>query len=101
MTTSRTLRKRRRSLVREFGRCAYCGTDFRRGNFGRATLDHVVPRVQGGSDDYANLAPCCGACNQSKGGLRPEEWAESILLNLARYQLAMLMPAATEGGAAC
>lgn len=48
-------------------RCAYCGA--------RATCaDHIIPRCQGGTDDYANLTPACGPCNGSKGGRTPEQW---------------------------
>ena len=31
-----------------------------------ATLDHVIPRAKGGSDDSANLRACCRACNSAK-----------------------------------
>lgn len=40
--------------------CAYCGGTAEQ-------IDHVTPRHRGGRDDYANLAPACARCNQSKG----------------------------------
>ena len=43
------------------GRCAYCG---RRAD----SVDHVIPRCQGGSDDAGNLVPACKPCNSSKNG---------------------------------
>jgi len=30
------------------------------------TLDHVVPRVEGGSNSYRNLVSCCADCNSYK-----------------------------------
>lgn len=48
-------------LKRDNHRCQYCG---RRGD----TLDHVVPRCQGGLSTYGNLVTACGPCNTRKGG---------------------------------
>lgn len=66
-------------------RCAYCGValpivlPYRPGpayawSVGCA-LDHIDPRVGGGSSSYANYAPACRRCNTSKGGRRPEDWS--------------------------
>ena len=39
--------------------CVYCG--------GRSTgFDHIIPKAEGGGDDWTNLTPCCGRCNSSK-----------------------------------
>ena len=46
------------------GRCGGCGVAFPFRNF---TVDHVVPRSQGGSDHFDNLQLLCGACNSVKG----------------------------------
>ena len=32
------------------------------------TLDHIVPVVMGGGNDYDNLRPVCGTCNSRMGG---------------------------------
>lgn len=32
-----------------------------------ATLEHIVPKNHGGTDDAANLALACARCNQGKG----------------------------------
>jgi 5-methylcytosine-specific restriction endonuclease McrA len=32
------------------------------------TVDHIVPKVQGGTDERANLQVLCGSCNSAKGG---------------------------------
>ena len=49
---------------RQGGYCAGCRHYFQPRNL---TIDHVVPRVDGGSDDIANLQLLCEACNQLKG----------------------------------
>jgi 5-methylcytosine-specific restriction endonuclease McrA len=33
----------------------------------RATIEHIVPRVHGGTDDLGNLGLACARCNQGKG----------------------------------
>lgn len=34
---------------------------------GAATIEHIVPRTHGGTDDLANLAIACPRCNALKG----------------------------------
>ncbi|OZM81200.1 hypothetical protein CFP66_17670 [Pseudonocardia sp. MH-G8] len=31
------------------------------------TVDHVIPRIMGGTNDPANLQAACGPCNRLKG----------------------------------
>ncbi|NUP89712.1 MAG: HNH endonuclease [Candidatus Sumerlaeia bacterium] len=33
-----------------------------------ATVDHVIPEIQGGMDTLDNLVACCVVCNSRKGG---------------------------------
>lgn len=42
-------------------RCLHCGT--RR----LLTVDHIVPKVAGGSNDLSNLQTLCRSCNSRKG----------------------------------
>ena len=46
------------------GRCGGCRVAFPFRNF---TVDHIVPKSQGGSDHFDNLQLLCGACNSVKG----------------------------------
>lgn len=47
------------------GACWYCGTQI--DGIANLTIDHVQPVALGGTDDLANLVPCCLSCNCSKG----------------------------------
>lgn len=51
-------------------RCCYCGVRFGAWvghwtpRLTRATLEHIIPRCEGGSDDWENLAAACLRCNK-------------------------------------
>jgi 5-methylcytosine-specific restriction endonuclease McrA len=50
--------------------CAYCGE-----SLGRSpTLDHVVPKVQGGLTVRENLVSCCLMCNSQKSDKNWVDW---------------------------
>lgn len=52
------------------GRCYLCGEPMSYDGVGNyPTLDHIRPRGQGGSNDTANLALACLACNQAKADI--------------------------------
>ncbi|UFQ14826.1 MULTISPECIES: HNH endonuclease [Streptomyces] len=87
---------RRGVLVRDQHRCAYCG---RRAT----TVDHVVPRSQGGADSWLNTVASCAPDNHRKANRTPEEAgmpllrqpfeptpADAMLLSLGRNELASL-----------
>jgi 5-methylcytosine-specific restriction endonuclease McrA len=58
----------RRSIFEAWaGCCAYCGNP-------ADTLDHVTPRIQGGSTVKQNLVPACKHCNGKKGALLIWTW---------------------------
>ena len=59
---------RRNIYSRDENRCQYCGKRFPTKEL---TLDHVVPRVQGGENSWTNLVCACVKCNTRKGGRRP------------------------------
>jgi len=37
------------------------------------TIDHLVPKSLGGSNDIENLVPCCAECNREKADRMPTE----------------------------
>jgi hypothetical protein len=53
------------------GKCLHCGRKLVVRDDGRAmgqaTLEHVWPQTQGGSDAVTNLAVACNRCNREKG----------------------------------
>ena len=53
------------------GRCIHCSSALLVSLDGRAlgpvTVEHIVPRNHGGSDDLPNLALACTRCNAEKG----------------------------------
>jgi len=59
---------RKAVLARDGFRCQYCGL---RG--GKMTIDHVVPRTEGGTFTWENLVCACHACNAKKGNRTPEQ----------------------------
>ena len=52
------------------GFCWYCGD--RLNPFRSFTIDHVTPVADGGTNDPANLVPCCPTCNSAKGAMALE-----------------------------
>ncbi len=61
---------RRNLYARDASRCQYCGRHFPTREL---TIDHVLPRVQGGAHRWQNLVCACVKCNARKGGRTPEE----------------------------
>lgn len=66
--------------------CAYCGErmrllgfdrrkpDARKQSLGKATIDHVIPKSMGGTDDWHNLVAACRCCNHYRNN-QPAEIA--------------------------
>lgn len=48
--------------------CNYCGSS------GHLALDHIFPKIYGGSDSADNLLFACRSCNSSKGKKDLMEW---------------------------
>ena len=59
---------RRNIYARDENHCQYCG---RRFPTSELTLDHVIPRSQGGQSTWSNVVCACVACNVRKGGRPP------------------------------
>ena len=61
---------RRNIFARDNNQCQYCGKKFPTSEL---SLDHVVPRSQGGQTTWENIVCACVACNVRKGGRTPRE----------------------------
>lgn len=66
-----TLRFSRRNLfARDQQRCQYCGRIL---TMNQMSIDHVIPRKQGGETTWDNVVCSCVACNTRKGGRTPQQ----------------------------
>ncbi len=61
---------RRGVFARDGYTCQYCGSQPGKSLL---TIDHVVPRSQGGEKSWENLVTACAPCNRRKGGRHPQE----------------------------
>lgn len=61
---------RRNIFARDRNLCQYCGRHF---STSELSLDHILPRSQGGRSTWENLVCCCVHCNARKGGRTPEQ----------------------------
>src|SRR6266540_2404404 len=61
---------RRNIFARDNNQCQYCGRKFPTTEL---SLDHVVPRSQGGQSTWENIVCACVRCNVKKGGRTPRE----------------------------
>ena len=53
---------------RDHNSCQYCGK-----TSNQLTLDHVLPRRQGGRHTWENLVSACSPCNRKKAGRTPDQ----------------------------
>ena len=61
---------RRNIFARDNNLCQFCGKRFPSGEL---SLDHVVPRSQGGATTWENIVCACVSCNVKKGGRTPRQ----------------------------
>ncbi len=61
---------RRNLFARDNNRCQYCGEKFPTSEL---SLDHVMPRSQGGLATWENIVCACVKCNIRKGGRTPKQ----------------------------
>ena len=66
---------RRSVFARDRHQCQYCTRVF---STDQLTIDHVVPRAQGGRDTWDNLVTACVRCNARKGGRTPTQASMSL-----------------------
>ncbi|MCS6976665.1 MAG: HNH endonuclease [Gemmatales bacterium] len=67
---------RRNIFARDNNQCQYCGKKFPTTEL---SLDHVVPRSQGGQSTWENIVCCCLACNVKKGGRTPKQAGMTLI----------------------
>jgi len=67
---------RRNIFARDNNHCQYCGKKF---PLSELSIDHVLPRSQGGKSTWENVVCCCLECNIRKGGRTPEQAKMSLL----------------------
>lgn len=72
---------RNRAMARE---CFYCGVAFAPEGPDHRTVDHRVPKSQGGTDSLRNLVFACYACNQRKRDQDEEAFLTSEWLQRRR-----------------
>jgi len=61
---------------RDGHRCQYCGKTFPESGL---SLDHVVPKSQGGKLTWDNTVAACFKCNVAKGGRTPKQAGMKLL----------------------
>src|SRR2546426_6798088 len=80
-----------RAQVRERAQnaCEYCQLHQDDSPLAALHVEHIIPKIHGGSDDLANLALACIDCNLHKGtnlaGIDPETNALTELFNPRRH----------------
>ena len=55
---------------RDLHRCQYCGNKF---PISKLSIDHIIPRSQGGSTSWRNCVSACFSCNNKKGDRTPDK----------------------------
>lgn len=65
-STGKVMFSKTNVLRRDYYRCAYCGRTGR-------TIDHVLPRAQGGKTTWLNCVAACLKCNGDKADRTPEQ----------------------------
>jgi 5-methylcytosine-specific restriction endonuclease McrA len=67
---------RRNIFARDNNQCQFCGKRFPTNEL---SLDHVVPRSQGGQTTWENIVCACIDCNVRKGGRTPKQAHMSLI----------------------
>jgi 5-methylcytosine-specific restriction endonuclease McrA len=63
--------KRLRIYWRDGGCCQWCGAT----DAAALTLDHILPRCKGGSNNASNLITSCQRCNAARGHMTVAQFA--------------------------
>lgn len=72
----------RKSLVkRDLSSCQYCNKKL---SISEVTIDHVIPKSQGGKTSFSNCVVACWVCNNKKADMTPE-LAGMLLIRKAEH----------------
>jgi 5-methylcytosine-specific restriction endonuclease McrA len=72
---------RRNVYLRDRGCCQYCGNRVPSNEF---TLEHVIPKSQGGRTTWENIVVACIPCNRRKGDRTPQQAGLRLLTQPSR-----------------
>ena len=76
--------KRRNDIIEQSGRVCYiCKRVIP--DCEKATIDHIIPKVKYGTDNFDNLRCCCKRCNDDKGSMDINEYIRHIKNNIKSY----------------
>jgi predicted restriction endonuclease len=84
--------KRRTIVESQNHRCAFCGCPIHLAMHGInlkdaiATMDHIIPQVDGGTDELDNLVGACQGCNSLRGSMEIMEFYSIIIQSDADYR---------------
>ena len=69
-------------------RCCWCLCEMRgeQGFKNSATIEHITPRSQGGTDHISNLAIACNRCNNRRGSIPWETFLQAVEMNRPRIE---------------
>ena len=67
-------------------RCAFCGCKVHLGHFGInindsiASMDHVIPKSEGGTNSFENIVCACQDCNSIRGTLAADDFYDIVTM---------------------
>jgi 5-methylcytosine-specific restriction endonuclease McrA len=67
---------RRNIFARDNNQCQFCGRKYPTSEL---SLDHVIPRSQGGHNTWDNIVCACVGCNVRKGGRTPKQAGMTLI----------------------
>lgn len=71
--------KRKRIYERDSFKCVWCNVDLSSPvDPAERTLDHVIPREEGGGNNASNLVTSCLTCNSERGSRSAALWIQIV-----------------------
>lgn len=62
-------------------RCQYCGIQL---HVKELTIDHIIPKAQGGRSVWTNVCACCKPCNNKKADRTPEKAGMKLIKHVVK-----------------